>query len=271
MKLLVVGSALLSFGGGLAHAQTLLVTSNPATMTVTGAVAGSQPLTVTENSTTYTVSALVIQPKKITAQINTDTPTGVTLTVLLVAPSGATSAGRVALDITARDFVDHIARVIYHLDFPVAGPGSFPQYMVSGLARQTGDVHVLVEQTGEYESFATEHGIRSILAEAYLNQAGRGRFRAYSAGSHPNARVNPFALELLEQNKLPTAGASGRMGARVVDKAGTFRCVSRRQPCGSAGQCAVRHGRKTGGGMVQNSSWPGLTRPSIFSKESLRS
>ncbi|OLD43936.1 MAG: hypothetical protein AUI63_07150 [Gemmatimonadetes bacterium 13_1_40CM_2_60_3] len=112
MKLLVVGSALLSFGGGLAHAQTLLVTSNPATMTVTGAVAGSQPLTVTENSTTYTVSALVIQPKKITAQINTDTPTGVTLTVLLVAPSGATSAGRVALDITARDVVTNITNTV---------------------------------------------------------------------------------------------------------------------------------------------------------------
>jgi len=38
------------------------------------------------------------------------------------------------LDITEDDFVDHIEKVIYHLDFPVAGPGSFPQYMVSKLA-----------------------------------------------------------------------------------------------------------------------------------------
>ncbi|MCP4204030.1 MAG: asparagine synthase (glutamine-hydrolyzing), partial [bacterium] len=38
------------------------------------------------------------------------------------------------IEITCADFVDHIERVIYHLDFPVAGPGSFPQYMVSGLA-----------------------------------------------------------------------------------------------------------------------------------------
>ncbi|MGH7228909.1 MAG: asparagine synthase (glutamine-hydrolyzing) [Nitrospiraceae bacterium] len=37
-------------------------------------------------------------------------------------------------DITATDFVEHIQRVIYHLDFPVAGPGSFPQYMVAHLA-----------------------------------------------------------------------------------------------------------------------------------------
>src|SRR5712691_3508773 len=38
------------------------------------------------------------------------------------------------IDITTGHFRDHIAEVIYHLDFPVAGPGSFPQYMVSQLA-----------------------------------------------------------------------------------------------------------------------------------------
>ncbi len=38
------------------------------------------------------------------------------------------------IDIQAQDFIDNIRKVIYHLDFPVAGPGSFPQYMVSGLA-----------------------------------------------------------------------------------------------------------------------------------------
>jgi asparagine synthase (glutamine-hydrolysing) len=38
------------------------------------------------------------------------------------------------VDITADDFRNHIGDVIYHLDFPVAGPGSFPQYMVSALA-----------------------------------------------------------------------------------------------------------------------------------------
>jgi asparagine synthase (glutamine-hydrolysing) len=40
------------------------------------------------------------------------------------------------IDIKARHFRDHIRDVIYHLDFPVAGPGSFPQYMVSRLASQ---------------------------------------------------------------------------------------------------------------------------------------
>jgi asparagine synthase (glutamine-hydrolysing) len=38
------------------------------------------------------------------------------------------------IDITAGDFIENIRKVIYHLDYPVAGPGSFPQYMVSRLA-----------------------------------------------------------------------------------------------------------------------------------------
>jgi asparagine synthase (glutamine-hydrolysing) len=40
------------------------------------------------------------------------------------------------IDITACHFRDHVADVIYHLDFPVAGPGAFPQFMVSQLAAQ---------------------------------------------------------------------------------------------------------------------------------------
>src|SRR6266446_331597 len=38
------------------------------------------------------------------------------------------------MDISSRHFRDHIGDVLYHLDFPVAGPGSFPQFMVSQLA-----------------------------------------------------------------------------------------------------------------------------------------
>ena len=43
-----------------------------------------------------------------------------------------------------------------------------------------------------------------------MNHAGRGRYRAYSAGSHPNGRVNPIALELLAKGGLPTSGARSK-------------------------------------------------------------
>lgn len=71
----------------------------------------------------------------------------------------------------------------------------------------------------------TGNSARSILAEALMNYWGRGRFRAYSAGSHPAGRVNPLALTTLQQMGIPV---------------GTPRSKSWDELCAVNGAAAVR-------------------------------
>lgn len=69
------------------------------------------------------------------------------------------------IDITADDFRDNIEKVIYHLDVPVAGPGSFPQFMVSKLASE--HVKVVLGGQGGDEIF----GGYARYVVAYFEQA----------------------------------------------------------------------------------------------------
>lgn len=70
----------------------------------------------------------------------------------------------------------------------------------------------------------TGNSSRSVFAEAIMNQPGQGKFRAWSAGSHPTGNINPYTIETLRRLNLPTEGYASknwevftRPGAPVFD------------------------------------------------------
>jgi arsenate reductase len=65
-------------------------------------------------------------------------------------------------------------------------------------ANYFGDID-MTDKTYNVLFLCTHNSARSVLAEGLLNQMGAGRFKAFSAGSFPSGKVNPFALQTLQK------------------------------------------------------------------------
>ena len=52
----------------------------------------------------------------------------------------------------------------------------------------------------------THNSARSVIAESILNRSGKGKFRAFSAGSHPRGKVHPYAADLLRILRFDVSG-----------------------------------------------------------------
>jgi|SRR5271165_6950458 len=63
----------------------------------------------------------------------------------------------------------------------------------------------------------TANSARSIIAEAILNKIGAGKFRAFSAGSHPKGQINPHALQLLQSLGHDVSGFRSKSRSEFAD------------------------------------------------------
>ena len=63
----------------------------------------------------------------------------------------------------------------------------------------------------------TGNSARSIIAESVLNKEGKGRFRAFSAGSYPKGEPHPMALDVLSSLGFPTEGARSKSWNEFAD------------------------------------------------------
>lgn len=90
--------------------KAMSASGDPGKLVVNSATAGSSPDDATDNSTSWAVTTN-LSNTKVTGSIDTNMPSGVTLTVSLAAPSGASSSGDISLSTTDQDLVTGVSQV----------------------------------------------------------------------------------------------------------------------------------------------------------------
>lgn len=94
----------------ISSVDALSVSGNPGTLSITAAVAGSNPTSATDSTTTYNVTTNNTS-RHIYAVLSSTMPSGVTLYITMIAPSGATSAGAIAVSTTSIALVSGVKQL----------------------------------------------------------------------------------------------------------------------------------------------------------------